>query len=160
MLRNRLHQNGNLSQVHNIQEAEVVGEVARTILRIYAALEDRQEDHQSTVVEVEGKGNIVEQSVFVLIDPGSTHSYITPKIIEICAFKKLKHSESWLVQLATGTKRKVSEIVEKCPLDMDGLFTYANLNILPLGSYDILIGMDWLEAHRVKLDCYKETYGL
>ena len=44
---------------------------------------------------------------------------------------------------STGTKRKVSEVIEKCPLDMDGLFTYANLNILPLGSYDILIGMDW-----------------
>ena len=41
---------------------------------------------------------------------------------------------------------------------MDGLFTYANLNILPLGSYDILIGMDWLEAHKVKLDCYNKTF--
>ena len=26
------------------------------------------------------------------------------------------------------------------------------------GSYDVLIGMDWLEAHRVKLDCYNETF--
>ena len=93
-----------------------------------------------------------------MIDPGSTHSYITPKIVEICAFNKLKHSESWLVQLATGTKRKVSEVVEKCPLVMDGLFTYANMNILPLGSYDILIGMDWLEAHKVKLECYNKTF--
>ena len=40
---------------------------------------------------------------------------------------------------------------------MDGLLTYANLNILPLGSYD-LIGMDWLEVHKVKLDCYKKTF--
>ena len=77
-----------------------------------------------------------------MIDLGSTHIYITPKIVEICAFKKLKHKKSWLVQLATGTKRKFSEIVEKFTLDMDGLFTYANLNFLPLSSYDILIGMD------------------
>ena len=41
---------------------------------------------------------------------------------------------------------------------MDGLFTYADLNILQLGSYDILIGMDWLEVHRVKLDCYNKTF--
>ena len=41
---------------------------------------------------------------------------------------------------------------------MDGLFTYANLNIMPLGSYDILIGMDLLEAHKVKLDCYNKTF--
>ena len=74
---------------------------------------------------VEVEGNIVEQSIFVLIEPGSTPSYITPNIVDMCAFKKLKHRKSWLVQLATGTKRKVSEIVEKCPLEMDGLFTYA-----------------------------------
>ena len=90
--------------------------------------------------EVEGK--ISKQSVSILIDPESTHSYITPKIVKICAFKKLKHRKSWLVQLATRRKRKVSEVVEKCPLVMDGLSTYVNLNILPLGSYDILIGMD------------------
>ena len=49
-------------------------------------------------------------------------------------------------------------MVEKCPLVMDGLVTYVNLNILPLGSYDVLIGMDWLEAHRVSLDCYIEDF--
>ena len=88
---------------------------------------------------VEVEGNIIKQYVSILIHPGSTHNYITPKIIEICALKKLNHIESWLFQLATRTKRKVSEIVEKFPLDMDGIFTYKNLNIMPLGSYDILI---------------------
>ena len=41
---------------------------------------------------------------------------------------------------------------------MDGLCTYAKLNNLPLGSYDILIGMDWLEAYKFKLDCYNKTF--
>ena len=41
---------------------------------------------------------------------------------------------------------------------MDGLVTYAKLNVLPPGSYDILIGLDWLEAHRIKLDCYSKTF--
>ena len=70
----------------------------------------------------------------------------------------IKHSKSWLVQLATGTKRKVSEVVEKCPLVMNGLVTYVDMNVLPLGSYDILLGMDWLESHRVKLDHYNKTF--
>ena len=54
MLRNCLHQNGNVSQVHNIQKVETLVQVVRTIPRIYATLEDCQEDHQSTMVEVEG----------------------------------------------------------------------------------------------------------
>ena len=72
--------------------------------------------------------------------------------------KKVNHSKSWLVQLATGTKRKFSEVVEKCPLVMDGLVTYAGLNVIPLGSYDIFIGMDWLEVHKVKLDYYNKNF--
>ena len=41
---------------------------------------------------------------------------------------------------------------------MDGLVTYVDLNVLPLGSYDVFIGMDWLEAHKVNLDCYNKTF--
>ena len=57
---------------------------------------------------VEVVGNIVEKYIYILIKPGSTHSYITPRVVEICAFKKVKHRKSWLVQLTIGTKRKVS----------------------------------------------------
>ena len=46
----------------------------------------------------------------------------------------------------------------KFPLVMDWLVAYADLNVLPLGSYDILIVMDWLEVHRVKLDCYSKKF--
>jgi hypothetical protein len=42
---------------------------------------------------------------------------------------------------------------------MNGLPTHSTLNILPLGSYDLLIGMDWLVAHKTKLDCYNKTVG-
>ena len=90
------------------------------------------------MVEVEGKIT----KISILIDLGSTHNYISAKVVDICAFRKTKHSKSWLVQLAIGTKRKVSELVEKCPLEMGGLSSCTNLNILPLGSYGILIGMD------------------
>ena len=74
-----------------------------------------------------------------MIDPRYTHSYITPRVVGICDFKNLKHNKSWLVHLATRTKRNISEVVEKFPLFMDELVTYAELNVLPLGSYDILI---------------------
>ena len=108
-------------QVPSTQEAKIVGQETGIIPKICALLEDHQEGHNSTVVEVEGE--IVKQAVFVLIDPGSTHSYITPRIIEMCTLKKSRHKRSWLVQLATGIKKKVSEVVMKCPLVMDGLVT-------------------------------------
>ena len=121
MCRNFPRENESARPAYNIQEAKTVGQVARAVPRIYAAMEDRQADHQLIVVQVAGK--IAEQSVSILIDPGSTHSYITPRVVDMCAFKKVKHRKSWLVQLATGTKRKVSEVIEKFPLSMNGLVT-------------------------------------
>ena len=49
-------------------------------------------------------------------------------------------------------------MVRKCPLVLDGLVACAYMNVLPLGSYDILIGMDWLEAQRAKIDCYNKSF--
>ena len=63
-------ENGNVRPAYKIQETQIVGQVARTIPRIYAALEDQQEDHQSNLVEFVGK--IDEQYVSMLIDLGST----------------------------------------------------------------------------------------
>jgi hypothetical protein len=40
---------------------------------------------------------------------------------------------------------------------MNGLPNQATLNMLPLGSYDLLIGMDWFATHKTKLDCYNKT---
>jgi hypothetical protein len=62
------------------------------------------------------------------------------------------------VQLATEAKRKVNDMVNSCLMDMNGLNTKAELNILPLGSYDCLIGMDWLDQHHAILDCHKKEF--
>jgi hypothetical protein len=62
------------------------------------------------------------------------------------------------VQLATGTKRKVTELVKSCLVDMNGLSTKDELNVLPLCSYDCLIGMDWLDQHHAILDCHNKEF--
>jgi hypothetical protein len=63
------------------------------------------------------------------------------------------------VQLATGTKRKFIELVKSCSVDMKGMSTKSELNILPLGSYDYLIGMDWLDQHQALLDCCNKRFA-
>jgi hypothetical protein len=102
------------------------------------------------MIEVEGM--IKNQPFTILVDSRSSHIYIEPRVVEILHLIRSKHEKSWLVQLATGTKRKVMELVKSYPVDMNGLSTKVDLNILPLGSYDCLIGMDWLDQHHALLD--------
>jgi hypothetical protein len=115
------------------------------------------------VVEIECK--IRDTQISILIDPGATLSYITPDLVESNKLKKQKHAKSCLVQLATGTKRKVVNFIPNIEFILDGQKIRTNMNILPLVSYDMIIRMDWLEKHKALLDCYikilsyKDNFG-
>jgi hypothetical protein len=106
---------------------------------------------------IEVEGNIDNYLIAILIDYGAIHSYIYPNLVEIFQFQRIKHGKSWLVQLATRAKRRINEMVKNCPIDMNGLNKKLDSNIIPLGSYDYLIGMDWLENYHDVLDFYNKT---
>jgi predicted aspartyl protease len=84
-------------------------------------------------------------------------SYGVPGVVDSNKLKKVKHTKSWLVHLTTGIKRKVIDFIYDCEFSLDGQNTNTNMNILPLGSYDIIIGMDWLEKHKAILDFYEKS---
>jgi hypothetical protein len=79
-------------------------------------------------------------------------------MVESLHFPRNTHAKSWLVQLATKAKRKFNEMVKSCPMYMNGLNSRADLNIFPLGSYDCLIGMDWLDQHHAILDYHNKAF--
>ena len=108
------------------------------------------------MVEVECKINQIPISI--LYDPGASLSYISPNLVEKCNLSVEKFARSWLVHLATGAKRKVISFVKNCAVTMDQFETFVKFNVLPLGSYDMLIGMDWLEQHMVVLNCFDKTF--
>jgi hypothetical protein len=70
-----------------------------SIHRIYAALENKQVEFQSHMIEVEGMIN--NHAFTILIYFGSSHSYIDPKVVDRLLLPRSKHEKYWLVQLAT-----------------------------------------------------------
>ena len=50
-------------------------------------------------------------------------------------------------------KEKVSAKIPNCTLEIGDQQLNMDLNILPFGSYDVLLGMDWLEKHWNLVDC-------
>ena len=126
--------------VNNIQQADTVEDMGRNVPRLYASLYNKKVEYKSHMIEVEGMIN--NQTIVILIDSGAFHSYIDPKMVESLHFPRSKHGKSWLVQLATGAKRNINYMVKSCIMDMNGLNTREDLNILPLGLYKCLIGMD------------------
>jgi len=72
---------------------------------------------------VEIEGTLKDKPISILIDPSASLSYVTPIIVELCKLQQSKFKKSWLVQLATSTKRKVTSFIKDCEFDMNGLTT-------------------------------------
>ena len=138
--------------MQNIEEATTVEDM----VRIYVALEDRQLEYKSNMIEVEGK--IINHHVAILIDSIERHCYIYPKIVDTLHLEKSKIEKSSLVHLSTRTKRRINEVVIGCPISIKRVTTNVDLNIIPLGYYDILIGIYWLDKHNVVLYCHNKTF--
>jgi hypothetical protein len=79
-------------------------------------------------------------------------------MVESLHLLRSKHGKSWLVQLATRTKRKFNEMVKSCLMDMNGMNTRVDLDIFPLGFYEFLIGMDWLDKHHAIIDYHNKAF--
>jgi len=60
--------------IHTIHEAKTVEYMGGNMSRIYEALENKQEEYQSPMIEVEGK--IYNHPITILIDSRASHSYI------------------------------------------------------------------------------------
>ena len=114
-----------------------------------------QAEHQGSIIEMDGK--LCDHVISILTYPGSDYSYVSHDLMDKCGLNKELHAESWLVQLATGTKKRVHHWVRACTFDLNGMSTAAYLNVLSLRSYNMLLGMDWLYLHRTKVDCYDKA---
>ena len=86
------HKNGKARDVHNVQQAEIVEDMGSRMPRIYAALDNKQAEFQSHMIEVEGMIN--NQPFIILIDLGASHSYVDPRVVESFHLSRRKHEKS------------------------------------------------------------------
>jgi hypothetical protein len=66
---------------HNIQEVEIVENMGGNMPIIYLALDNKQVEYQSPMIEVEG--NIGNHPIEISIDSRPIHIYINSNIVEI-----------------------------------------------------------------------------
>ena len=109
---------------------------------------------------LETKGTITDQTLSILIDPSAIESFISGVALKRIKVKAVKQDKFSFVEMASGDKQKVGGRVTDYILNLGEFVTRANLYITILGSYDVVIGMDWLESHEVILNCKTKRLSL
>jgi hypothetical protein len=122
--------------------------------RIHVAVNNHQEKNQ--LIMLETSGTIVDHSLNIFIDPGATEIFISGAVLKRIKVKSVEHDKFSFAKMSLEAKQKVGGKVMGYSLNLGEFVTRANLYITTLGSYDVMIDMDWLESYDVILDCKME----
>ena len=51
------------------------------------------------------------------------------------------------------TRVRIDQICRDFELHISGILLTVDLRVMDISSFDVIIGLDWLTAHRVVIDC-------
>jgi hypothetical protein len=93
-------------------------------------------------------------NVKILFDFGATDSFISPSALEKSGLAAYEHDDFKQVEMISGEKQAVGPSIDNCLVDLGVCTTRLKVYVTALGMYDLIIGMDWLEADRAMVDCF------
>jgi hypothetical protein len=145
------------TRVSGLAGPTTVGEMGKAHW-IHAAVNNRQVEHQSTVLEM--TGTVTNQTLSILIDPGATESFISGAALKRIKVKAVEQDEFSFMEMASRAKQKVGGKVMGCALNLGEFVLRDNLYVIILGTYDVVIRMDWLESYEAILNCKTKRLSL
>uniref|UniRef100_A0ACD6AFV1 Uncharacterized protein n=1 Tax=Avena sativa TaxID=4498 RepID=A0ACD6AFV1_AVESA len=92
------------------------------------------------------QGTVQNQEVLMLVDSGSSHTFISTELAERLQATTMAISPL-RVKVANGGVMNCSQELLNLEWWTQGVQFHTSFKLLPLGSYDIILGFDWLSAH-------------
>nr|KYP47819.1 hypothetical protein KK1_030515 [Cajanus cajan] len=102
---------------------------------------------------VKGKGRATGKDVIILFDSGASHSFISYVCVAMLGVPVCDLGLRLLVSTPVSASVVASELCAGCPIEVNEKRYKVNLICLPLVDIDIILGMDWLSANRILIDC-------
>nr|GEU91838.1 putative reverse transcriptase domain-containing protein [Tanacetum cinerariifolium] len=95
----------------------------------------------------------------VLFDSGADKSFVDIKFSHLIDIKPVKLSSSYEVELADGKVVSTNSVLRGCTLNLLNYFFDIDLMQIELGTFDLIVGMEWLVERDALIVCgRKEVY--
>ena len=105
---------------------------------------------------VTGTISLFATDAHVLVDSGATHSFISREFIERVGIGMRPTECSMVVLLPTGNSLIANRVYRGSKVTIESHEFEADLIVLDIHDFDIILGMDWLAKHRATVDCYRK----
>jgi hypothetical protein len=91
--------------------------------------------------------------VIALIDPGSMDSFVNKT--RACHLNWVGNELPYIVHVTTllGKMVVASKYVPDCSIQVGSKELKADLIVMTIEDYDLILGMDWLSKHGARVDC-------
>ena len=89
----------------------------------------------------------------VLFDSGTLHSFFAASVVIELGLEVEALEEPLYVSYSLGIRARIGMICRGCELEISGTLLIVNLRIMDMSEFDVILGMDWLTAYRVVIDC-------
>nr|GEY95795.1 putative reverse transcriptase domain-containing protein [Tanacetum cinerariifolium] len=101
---------------------------------------------------------LIDICVFLLLfDSRANCSFISTEFVPLLNVKLSIVRPGYVIEVADGKKVKVDRIIHRCKLELGNSPFTINLISLGHGSFDVIVGMDWLSEHKAKIVCHEKV---
>ncbi|KAJ3704277.1 hypothetical protein LUZ61_007982 [Rhynchospora tenuis] len=137
------------------------GQFGRDTARVHATVGEDILETDAVPVEDEfyedeliaGMVSISDCFAYSLIDTGASHSFVSQNFVNLNGWETEPRDRVMLVQTPLGKTVLVDRVCRNLRVQIAGRNLTAELVVLDMRDFDVLLGLDWLTTHHAVIDC-------
>ena len=92
----------------------------------------------------------------VLFDSSASHSFIAASVVIELGLEVMALEEPLYVSSPLGIRTRIGMMCHGCQLEISRILLTVDLRVMDMSEFDVILGMDWLTAYRVVIDCERK----
>ncbi|GJS04130.1 putative reverse transcriptase domain-containing protein [Tanacetum coccineum] len=92
-----------------------------------------------------------------LFDSGADYSFVSTTFIPLLGLEPSDLGFKYEIEIASGQLVEIDKVIKGCKLEIEG--HVFDIDLIPFGhgSFDVIIGMDWLSNYKAKIICHEKV---
>nr|GEY06066.1 hypothetical protein [Tanacetum cinerariifolium] len=92
-----------------------------------------------------------------LFDSGADYSFVSTTVIPLLGIEPNELGFRYEFEIASGQLLKIDKVIKGCRLEIEGHVFDIDLIPFEHGSFNVIIGMNWLSNHKAEIICHEKV---
>ncbi|GJR87466.1 putative reverse transcriptase domain-containing protein, partial [Tanacetum coccineum] len=92
-----------------------------------------------------------------LFDSGADYSFVSTTFIPLLGLEPNDLGFKYEIEIASGQLVEIDKVIKGCKLEIEGHIFDIDLIPFGHGSFDVIIGMDWLSNYKAEIICHEKV---